>query len=176
MAVIGPILLHEPRDAKEQIFLHLALVDRLVFIGVGLLGAHLLRVVILWILRRPRTLGGFSLRVAPWLLAIPLLETTWLQISARVNALAVPELPSEARLEWTLAGFIEDFSFLFTLAVIWTGFYLAARFYRHQQQTQLDQTRLLAVAREAQLRALKAQINPHFLFNSLNSLRALMPP
>ena len=33
---------------------------------------------------------------------------------------------------------------------------------------------LSLVARDAQLRALRAQVNPHFLFNSLNSLRGLI--
>lgn len=49
-------------------------------------------------------------------------------------------------------------------------YHLADRYNR----LELEQLRLAANVKEAELRALKSQINPHFLFNSLNSLRALI--
>ena len=53
----------------------------------------------------------------------------------------------------------------------WTAIYFSVTAGRRRRE-QATQMRL--AVREAELRALEAQINPHFLFNCLNSIRALV--
>lgn len=56
----------------------------------------------------------------------------------------------------------------------WLSAYFFYHIFERIQSLQVEQLRLTASAKEAELRALKSQVNPHFLFNSLNSLRALI--
>ena len=49
-----------------------------------------------------------------------------------------------------------------------------AVYYLSLQRTQLRLAQALAHARDAELRALRLQVNPHFLFNSLNAVSALV--
>lgn len=60
------------------------------------------------------------------------------------------------------------------LLVLWWMFYAASYLGEQNRRLETERAQLLAATREAQLMALRGQINPHFLFNSLNTLRALI--
>jgi hypothetical protein len=57
---------------------------------------------------------------------------------------------------------------------IWWTIYLAVHEFRRRRAAEVHALRLELVAQEAQLRGLRAQLNPHFLFNCLNGLRELI--
>lgn len=56
----------------------------------------------------------------------------------------------------------------------WLSFYFIYHVYNRYNVSEIERLRLTAVVKDAELRALKSQINPHFMFNSLNSVRALI--
>jgi signal transduction histidine kinase len=51
---------------------------------------------------------------------------------------------------------------------------MAVRFYRQLKERERQEEQLRALAAEAELTALKAEINPHFLFNTLNTIAQLI--
>ena len=58
--------------------------------------------------------------------------------------------------------------------LVWNIFYMAVLSLRRTNRLEAESLRLEISAKDAELRALQAQVNPHFFFNSMNSVRALI--
>ena len=62
----------------------------------------------------------------------------------------------------------------FAVFLIWTLCYAIAQAQRRAVRFGIEKLQLQVNVKDAELRALQAQINPHFFFNSLNTIRALV--
>lgn len=60
------------------------------------------------------------------------------------------------------------------LFLLWCIVYFVILAARHRRWAELRQSELARALQLAELRVLKSQLNPHFLFNSLNTVRALI--
>ncbi len=118
------------------------------------------------------------------------MELGWAALLPRVAAIS-----AALSMVWTVVGFgyvygalrepwTSNFSPTFAITATtfngvlvfigWFCVYFIYHAFERLRRMQLEQLRLAASVKEAELRALKSQVNPHFLFNSLNSLRALI--
>jgi len=62
----------------------------------------------------------------------------------------------------------------FLLFFIWSLIYFVYHYVAKSRKQQMDTLQLESLVKELELKTIKAHINPHFIFNSLNSIRALV--
>jgi two-component sensor histidine kinase len=60
------------------------------------------------------------------------------------------------------------------LLMSWSGLYYGFYFYEAAQRERVATLRAMALAQEAQVKMLRYQLNPHFLFNTLNAISTLV--
>ncbi|MCM4156575.1 histidine kinase [Gramella sp. AN32] len=80
---------------------------------------------------------------------------------------------------WNLAQFVqsEEISFYYVslvITIVTGGIFYIVNFYKHRQQNKVKASQIIAGAASAQYESLKNQLDPHFLFNSLNVLSSLI--
>lgn len=124
---------------------------------------------------------GDSLQKAGWryiLLRIVPLSILMSVVVEMALAVCIPHLIVDRtrwnfwqRLDYSLAE-----EFLENTAVFWGAFLVirAMGYYRESRQKERDMSQLAVELTEARMLALRMQINPHFLFNIMNSVSSLM--
>lgn len=73
-----------------------------------------------------------------------------------------------------LSLFITNFISFIPLLLMWNAIYFMYHFIIKTHKLEVDTVKLEALVRELELNTIKAHINPHFIFNSLNGIRALI--
>lgn len=106
-----------------------------------------------------------------WLMSYLLLAALSLQI---YGTPITPILHALYRKLPMQAQYVNQGIFILFNVMVWVAIYFAVVIQRHRHDVQLRQAQLSEALQSAELRLLKSQLNPHFLFNALNSVRALI--
>lgn len=80
---------------------------------------------------------------------------------------------STAKYHFVTKVFFATFNSMWIL-FIWSFIYFTYHYVQRSRKNELDTLKLEALVKTLELRTIKSHINPHFIFNSLNSIRALV--
>lgn len=141
----------------------------LLFIVLGIVFTHLMRSVVhvtnLLLRSLNRQLLEFILLTFVTSVVVSILQ---LLISGLLD-LGVGK-PGYAFFRNVLLSTFNSFVYLF----IWSSIYFMYHYVAKSRRQQLDTLQLETMVKELELQTIKAHINPHFIFNALNSIRALV--
>jgi two-component system, LytTR family, sensor kinase len=140
------------------------------FVILGVVFTHLMRMVIhrLNLLQKPLNVQivGFLLISLVFALIIGVLDTL---LTKMLNL----RLDKEGEVNDTLV-IVSNTFYSFVYLFIWNMIYFIFHFINKSRKQQFDTLKLQALVKELELKTIKAHINPHFIFNALNSIRALI--
>ena len=151
------------------------LTRRLIVSGIGVLVTILLWQLVRLLDRRPlgTRIAAAMLIAVPAAISIAAINYYFFNVYEPIDLLdeKMPKEPSDLHFMKEIAELsIARYFFL----VAWSSFYLALTFAKDVGASERRAAAFALAAQQAELRALRYQVNPHFLFNTLNSLSSLV--
>jgi hypothetical protein len=169
LAVISILTEHSMPGSREPIDWYKVVPSALIFAAMGLMITHFSR----------RLIARWGWKELGWRRLIPRLiaaafgmAMAWILIGdGLLHGLLGEPWPKEYSLQLALTLNMVNGTFLYSA---WLCLYFFYHVYDRLNRSEIERFQLMTSVKEAELRALKSQVNPHFIFNSLNSLRALI--
>jgi len=102
------------------------------------------------------------------LVAATIINVIWIFLTAVIIKAVIPDLSDYLMMSLPSLALSAYLFYIFYVI-----FFYAVIYYQNFKEKVKRESELKALIKEAELHALKSQINPHFLFNSLNSISSL---
>ena len=103
-----------------------------------------------------------------------LMGLLWSLIVIPISKLLFPlEIEQHREYNWFIEIILTSVNLSFTL-LGWQLLYFVFQLFFNFRRSEVEKWKLEAAVKDAELIALKSQINPHFIFNSLNNIRSLV--
>ncbi|TNE52882.1 MAG: histidine kinase [Bacteroidetes bacterium] len=153
---------NDPNQLNFKLFLSLAL-----FLCSGIGITHLMRTLFIkW--------GFLDLKLTPLIPRILLFSVVGASFMALINLVATYYIEGSLDKDFKSLNLVIDILALSVLFTLWNAIYFTYHFFRKSIRQEMHVLQMQASQNEIELKSLRSQINPHFLFNSLNSIRALI--
>ncbi len=77
-------------------------------------------------------------------------------------------------LKWDLLTFLLNTTSIFVVFILWSSIYITYLLFEESRKKEIYNLMITKTQTDLELQNLRSQLNPHFLFNSLNAIRALI--
>jgi two-component system, LytTR family, sensor kinase len=162
--IVANTSLMESKLAINLIYIYTAM-----YVIPGLATTHLFRAVIRrsgWLqLPVEKALPKFLIGILFTCIGCSLIRICAVDVLGLVHAKKAPDFLAE------LMAMTSEYGITI---IPWTLIYYFYHYIESSRKQQLDTLKLEALVKELELKTIKAHINPHFIFNALNSIRALI--
>jgi len=160
-------------DTAPNYFLYVMIIS-----AIGLVITLGIRLLYQYLWKRPiwvRALGillGCGAGGFLWLKARSLIYYHWFE-KGKDMAEWLAKVGDHAEL-YERVSYVDTYFSSLTVMVAWSVLYFAIKYSKIFQEVQKSALKSAAMAHEAQLKMLRYQLNPHFLFNTLNAISTLI--
>ncbi len=151
-----------PKEVTNSLVLDIS-----IFVLFAITYTHIMRILFIrW--------GWLELKLAPLLpriLIASLICSSFVAISAKTVSY-ITKVDTEE--PYNVLRFLITVLSISVLLLFWNALYFTYHFFTKSRKQEFHNLTLEASKNEIELKNLRTQLNPHFLFNSLNSIRALI--
>jgi len=168
--------LYTTQIAGEQIPWYHVYVAVITFIAIAITLA--LRYIYRWVMDKPiwaqgmAFLGGSAGAAWLWYQSRVYIFNTYIEVEKDFSDWL--ERLGEAAEIYESVSYLSTFTSAWTIMAGWSVLYFGIKYYRIFQEVSESALKSAAMAHEAQLKMLRYQLNPHFLFNTLNAISTLV--